>query len=173
MTPHQSTILPQTNMPLASHRPDANEQTPELLAGLVHLMLRLHSKPVFLIQTLAGKISPLSSLAASALLLHPPAPITTASAVGRSQAVSILAQLTLLHSGMSPAKRLQLFSSLLHLKLPHPRAVTKAAKPDHQVQVLNMLHQLLLSQLQAAISAAELRPACLWTQGSAWLTLRV
>ncbi len=53
---------------------------------------------------------------------------------------------------MSPAKQLQLFSS---------RAVTKAAKPDHRVQVLNMLHQLLLSQLQAAINAADLRPACL------------
>ena len=103
------------------------------------------------------------------LLLHLLALIIVGSAVGRSQAVSILAQLTLLHSGMSPAKQLQLFSCLMHLTLPHPQAVTKAAKPDHQV--LGMLHQLLLSQLQTAISAAELRPACLWTQRSAWLTL--
>ena len=167
MTPHQSTMLPQTNMLLASHRPDANEQTPELLAGLVHLMLRLQSKPMFLIQTLAGKIFLLSSLAASTLLLHPPAPIITVLAVGRSQAVSILAQLILLHSGMSPAERLQLFSSLMDFTVPQPQA----AKPDHQV--LGMLYQLILSQLQAAISAAELRPACLWTHRSAWMTLRV
>ena len=101
------------------------------------------------------------------LLLHLLALIIVGSAVGRSQAVSILPQLTLLHSGMSSAKQLQLFSCLMQLTLP--QAVTKAAKPDHQV--LGMLHQLLLSQLQTAISAAELRPACLWTQRSAWLTL--
>ena len=96
------------------------------MAGLVHLML-------FFVQTLAGKTCLLSSLAASTLLLHLPAPINTVLTVGRSQAISILAQLALLHSGVSPAEWLPLFSSLMDFTVPQPQAVTKAAKPDHQV----------------------------------------